>query len=1004
MPRYMKSNPLILTFLLFCSGFTFAQESYFQQEVNYVIHVRLNDTSHVLDGTLEIEYINNAPEALPFLYMHLWPNAYKNKSTAFAKQQVHFGQTNFYFCEKEETGYIEDLDFKVDNQAVRWSYDQEHIDIAKIELNSPIQPGDTISISSPFRVKIPAAFSRLGHVGQSYQITQWYPKPAVYDKDGWHPMPYLDMGEFYSEFGNFEVSITLPENYLVAATGTLQTESEQAFLAREVEKTADLLQHPDQEDLPTASSTLLKTISYEAKQVHDFAWFADKDFKVQKGAVALSNGEKVDTWTFFPAKSAEEWKNSIRFLNRSVKFYSDQVGNYPYPQATAVQAPLKAGGGMEYPMITIIEEVIDERALDGIIAHEVGHNWFYGILGFDERDHPWMDEGINTFYEHRYYQTFYGNLDFEFLPDFLTKGSEMSFLELVYLFQARRHLDQAIETPSDQLSRVNYLVSTYEKPAMVLRHLEGYLGQEQLDSLLRAFYEQWKFKHPQPADFRAFFEQRTEKDLSWFFDGYINSDKKLDYALKAVENDGRITVQNKGSITAPFSIAGLKDSVVVQEQWYEGFAGEKDLSFQADNYDAIILDHDRLSLDVNRKNNFSKNARTPFKLKLAPSIENDRGNTLYWLPVFNWNNYDKVGIGAVFYNTVIPAKPLQFAIAPLFATNSRDLTGLADVNYSVYPNSGGFQKIVVGASVRSANFDYNPRDQYFLAYAKTSVSIQAHFKQSATSNLQQYLQWRTFNLAMEEDRRQQGDFIGTEWNSNLIHELSFVAERRNVLNPSFLKVALEQQTYTDAFNTDQNYLKASLEWAPSFAYRKNKYIRFRFFGGAFLSNSRRNGGSIFPGAFNMTTQGFSDYRFDGWYFGRNEGNGIFSQQVELKDGGFKNAIGQGFNIGRTNNFLLALNTKFDFPVKIPLKAYFDLGYFDNAMPTGQNDTFKDQFLWSGGVMFEIGEGIFGIYFPLVNSDNIQNRFVERGNYFRRIAFSIDFAKLNPYYQMERLRF
>jgi len=220
--------------LLFLSTFLLSQKPYFQQEVNYKIAVTLHDTSHTLIGDIAIEYKNNAPNRLDFIYLHLWANAYQNQNTAFARQQLRVGSTEFYFAKDADLGGFSNLNFTIDGQQAILELQKDNPDIAILRLPKPLESGQTITIQSPFTLKIPASFSRLGHVEKSYQMTQWFPKPAVYDNKGWHPMPCLDMGEFYSEFGNFDVTITLPNNYVVAATGVLQTEREKEFLKEQV--------------------------------------------------------------------------------------------------------------------------------------------------------------------------------------------------------------------------------------------------------------------------------------------------------------------------------------------------------------------------------------------------------------------------------------------------------------------------------------------------------------------------------------------------------------------------------------------------------------------------------------------------------------------------------------------------------------------------------------------------------------------------------------------------
>ena len=207
-----------------------AQQHYWQQEVNNTIDVSLNDIEHTLDGFIKIQYTNHSPDTLRFIWFHLWPNAFKTDRTAFSEQMLQNGKTDFYFSDKEQKGYINRLDFRVNGEAAKMEDHPLFIDVIKLILPNILLPNQQVEITTPFHVKLPYNFSRGGHVGQSYQITQWFPKPAVYDSKGWHEMPYLQQGEFYNEFGSFDVRITVPKNYVVAATGELQNEDEKEWL------------------------------------------------------------------------------------------------------------------------------------------------------------------------------------------------------------------------------------------------------------------------------------------------------------------------------------------------------------------------------------------------------------------------------------------------------------------------------------------------------------------------------------------------------------------------------------------------------------------------------------------------------------------------------------------------------------------------------------------------------------------------------------------------------
>jgi hypothetical protein len=300
----MTQKAILFISLLFVQMQAIAQISYkqaeWQQTVNYKIQVTLDDKNHMLYGFIEMEYINNSPDELKEIYIHLWPNAYKNNKTDFAKQKAEGSKSDFYFAEEKDRGYIDSLDFKIDGVNIiknRISQQFNENEVADIWLQKPLKSGDSIIITTPFRVKIPGSFSRMGHVKNAYQITQWFPKPAVYDINGWNPMPYLDQGEFYSEFGKFEVSITLPKNYVLAATGVLQNQEEKEFIQ-------DRINNPIDPAKEIVSSDQWKTVTYVQDNIHDFAWFASKTFNIEKSKATLESGKVVETFVFSPSKKS----------------------------------------------------------------------------------------------------------------------------------------------------------------------------------------------------------------------------------------------------------------------------------------------------------------------------------------------------------------------------------------------------------------------------------------------------------------------------------------------------------------------------------------------------------------------------------------------------------------------------------------------------------------------------------------------------------------------------
>ena len=499
-------------------------QTYWQQEVNYNIDITLNDQDHTLKGNADIEYINNSPDRLEFIWFHLWPNAYKNENTAFVKQLYRDKEGGKKrWKEMKDKGYIDSLNFLVNGTKARIENHPEYIDVIKLLLPAPLKPGEKIQIATPFFVKLPTYNSRSGHLGQSYMVCQWYPKPAVYDRKGWHPMPYLDQGEFYSEFGKFEVSITVPAQYIVGATGILQTVDE-LNKYKEIGK-RNILNQSGKNIIPykREDKSVLKTLLYTGEKIHDFAWFADKDFVIRYDTLELSPGKIIDVFAYHHPDGNSNWVKSTNYIEDAVRSYSTWIGEYPYPTVAAVEGPKNdMSGGMEYPMITLITVPrATEEYLDAVITHEVGHNWFYGILATNERKHAWLDEGINTYYQILYEaQKYKSNMIFgNAIPEDVKNKPLPEFLAIIYGAMSDFPMYDAIETEAALFKNKNdYGVVEYIKTAIWMYIIEISIGKETLDKAVRGYYDEWKFKHPYPEDLKEVFEKETGVNMDNFFD------------------------------------------------------------------------------------------------------------------------------------------------------------------------------------------------------------------------------------------------------------------------------------------------------------------------------------------------------------------------------------------------------------------------------------------------------------------------------------------------------
>ena len=986
-------------------------QEYFQQKVDTYIDVELDDENHILRGYEKMVYYNNSSFTLDKIIIHLWPNAYKNSNTKLAKQKYSDGSISFKYADSIDLGYIDSLNFKVNGENVNWQFLNEQIDISELHLTKPLKPGDSIIITTPFRVKIPSGkFSRLGHIGQSYQITQWFAKPAVFDKNGWHPMSYLDQGEFYSEFGNYDVSITVPKNYVLMATGDLLNEGELEFLNEKAELTSQLIK---KNKLPVRdsfgrkdmsfpkSSVEKKTLRFVQENVHDFAWFTDKRYHVLKGEVDVNN-RKITSWALFTNNEAKLWKRSIEYINDATQYFSKWVGEYPYNHVTAVDGTISAGGGMEYPNITVIGSSGDSKSLETVIVHEVGHNWYYGILGNNERDNAWMDEGLNTYIEIRYMEEKYPNGYFRKKDSTQNKSrgislnisiEEKELQHIAYQFNASRNYDQPLKMGSKDFTQMNYGAMVYCKTGIGFHYLKAFLGEELFDNCMNEYFNQWKFKHPSPNDIKAVFETVSKEDLDWFFEDYIKTTKKTDYSLRKVSkiNDQEylIKLKNVTGYNSPIPIQMINDSnEIISEKWINGFKKDTTFLYKTSIKPSIIaMDYDVITTDYNYKNHIARangifKFYKPIKFKFLPiCINNNKENLIYYSPIIAGNAYDKTMVGLALYNSSINDKKVEWLINPLYGLGSKKLIGSGKIQTNINTN-GLFPRIELGYKIRSYNNEHNElyKEQ---RWTKQEIFTDLRIKsKNLRSSPFQNILLRTIRV---DDFGPDGTFIWPPepiWKTAYYGEIEYNLKSRQILKPKELKL-----NYTYGFNENINLVNClQLTSKIEKSYNKSSdKIRWRFFAGYHFNQDISKEYSFYLSGKN----GRTDYLYDNIYLGRNSSNQehILSRQNDNSYGGFKLMD----TTLRSNNWMISNNFKMDIP-KLPIGVFADLGIFKSS--SGDN---KIKWGYNAGIYTSIvvNEEIIGIYLPILYSYNLGGT-LNDFKVLQRINFIFNLKSINPF--------
>lgn len=943
-----------------------APKSYWQQQTHYAIEARLDTSQHQIHGHLNLTYINHSPETLNYIWFHLWPKAYSSNSSEFARRKAESGSVDFHFASKRDKGNLDSLAFSVNGQSLKTELHPDWVDVLKVQLHQPLLPGQTVVISTPFRTTIPTNFSRLGREGKAYQISQWYPKPAVFDHKGWHPMPYLDQGEFFSEYGRFSVKITVPAGYVVAATGECQTPAENQLIQALVG--GEKIVAPQGE----------RTFEYTQDNIHDFAWFADPDFQICQKEFTLASGKKITARAYYKQQNEKNWKYGCEFLERSIRWYSEKVGEYPYSVVSAVDGALLAGGGMEYPTITVIGSVGDTTGLEQVILHEVGHNWFYGILGSNERKYPWMDEGINSYYETLYTRkkseairkansdSTKATLNVNGLKLNIGISNMQDLTEIAWIHSQRQGNALPPGMPSDYYSQIGYGVVIYGYAARLMDYLEAYLGTDLFDQAMQEYYKRWSFKHPYPEDMQAVFEEVSGKKMDWFFKGMVEQGAAPDFRIANYKKKtGALTLMNPTSTPAPVQVSWLDGKQTVKSLWTEPFSGKLQLLDKPEGaYTQIRLNTDRAMPEVNIKNNtvyhrsILKHVR-PLKIGVFPILDRPDVFPVYALPILGGNTTDGLLAGLWFSNQVLPSPKFRFTVMPAYGFESKTLLGSVYLRKDILPSNTPFSK------------------------------LQISYTQDAWSGMLRARPQLTLTGRRKDHNRSLRSELSISWNSvwTQISDLPYLPQRYDIGEIT--------GSISGGHKVRSWSLQSGLRWQPEhfllwentatgkLRYRKSDALHVRAYTGYFLNRDE-----VLP-AFRLGLSGSTDYLMQQVWLDRAQQSNSFRGIINQTDG-LQGGFASWYPIF-SDQWMQAVNIRADVP-HMPFQLYGDVGNFQ----------FAGFFPWGAGVVLKVIPDIWEFYFPVLGSQ-YSGKTVSFDTYGQQIRFMLKLNLLTPDKLSQRLK-
>ena len=600
----------ILVFCVISAQVFYSQQGYWQQKVVYNMDIDFNDELHQFSGHQEIVYTNNSPDKLDKVFFHLYYNAFQPGSMMDVRSRTiedpdYRVMDRISNLNSNEIGYhkIESITDKKGNDL---SYNIDGT-IMQVALNNSLKPGKSTKIIIDFNSQVPIQIRRTGRFnseGVAYSMTQWYPKLCEYDIEGWHSNPYIGR-EFHGVWGDFNVNITMDKDYTIGATGTLQNKQEIGHGYEDSSK-----------PIKTSNSKKL-TWRFKAKNVHDFAWAADKEFIHH--TTKLNNGT---TLHFIHKDDSlnDNWLKLESYAKNCFHYVNENYGEYPYDNYSIIQG---GDGGMEYPMCTLISAGGSLKGLISVTVHESVHSWFQGLLATNEAKYEWMDEGFCTYAQYQTLNHLYG----------IKVLNPVSRQYASYIRLANSDSQEPLSTHADFYKK-NYVygVSAYNKGAVFLSQLGYVIGDDFLKIGMKEYFNQWKFKHPTPTDFKRVMEKTSGLELDWYFEQFVNTINTIDYSINEAIEFGektKITLKRVGDMPMPIDVCvKLKNGEIY---WYniplrimrgqkgKDIIGEKvtflsdwpwvypeyefEIDFSKDEIQQIIIDPSTRLADVHPENN-----------------------------------------------------------------------------------------------------------------------------------------------------------------------------------------------------------------------------------------------------------------------------------------------------------------------------------------------------------------------------------------------------------------
>ncbi|WP_397363081.1 metalloprotease [Olleya sp. R77988] len=894
--------------------------------------------NHTINIKQTIKYQNRSSKTLDTIYINDWSHSYSSKTTPLAERFADEFKTTFHFAKNEDRGFTAVTSIKQSNQNVFFERLKAHPDVIKIALKTPLKPNEYYDLAMTYIVQIPNnKFTRYGVTGDGeYNLRFWYMTPAVFD-GSWHYYSNKDLEDLFVEPANINLNLTYPNNF---------TALSELDIVESTTETKNTVTTFTGENRINTKLSLVKKDDYNTVET-DF-------FSIQSN---------IDTESLEPTKIAIS-------SDRVAQFITDNLGDYPHKKVLLTWIDYRKD-----PIygLNLLPDFI--RPFEDTFQYELKllkttlKVYLENTLLINPREEQWLLDGIHIYYLMKYVDTFYPNQKIlgklsnvwgvrAFHAADLNFNDQYPFL---YMHMARTNIDQPLEMPKDSLLKFNKNISNKYKAAIGLNYLNDFVGDSIVDKALSDFVKQSKLVRSTPKDFEALLKSKTNKDINWFFNDYLNTSKKIDFKIKKIkksEDSLSITLKNLRGSNMPISLFTLENDSITSKQWIKGFKGTKTITIANKEVDKLALNYDYVVPELNQRNNYKKLngfflTNKPLQFRLFKDVEDPNYNQVFFMPEFTYNFYDGVSTGLKLYNKTLLSKQFLYKFSPKFGFKSKQIVGSASLIYNARPENSNNYRTRYGLS--GNYFNYAPN----LSYTSFTPFIDFNFRnhKDLRDNKRKYLSFRYVNINREVDPT--GEFETDGEPKYSVFNAKFGIVDNNLKEHAAL--------FTD-LQLAKNFGKISATLDFRNLNENNKQFNLRVFSGIFLYNDTYQDSDFFSFALDRPT----DYLFDYDYIGRSEETGVLSQQIIIAEGGFKSKLKQPF----ANQWMTTVNTS------ATLWRYIML-YGDAGIIKNQN--FSPEFVYDTGLRLNLVEDYFELYFPLYSNLGWE---IGQPNYDQKIRFIV----------------